>query len=64
MKMHDKDGESIISDEEQRSWDQKWSEEDEKLEFGWLGEGEKSVYRERLKRNETEIVRILFIGKS
>ena len=35
MKMHDKDEESIILDEEQRSWDRKWSEEDEKLEF-WV----------------------------
>ena len=29
-----------------------------------LREGEKSVYRERLRRIETEIARILFIGKS
>ena len=28
MKMHDKDEESIILDEEQRSWDQKRSEEE------------------------------------
>ena len=28
MKMHDKDEESIISDEKQRSWDRKWSEEE------------------------------------
>ena len=35
MKMHDKDEESIIPDEEQRSWDRKRSEEDEKLEF-WV----------------------------
>ena len=33
MKMHDKDEKSIILEEEQRSWDWKWSEEDEKLEF-------------------------------
>ena len=31
--MRGKKGESIIPDEEQRSWDQKWSEQDEKIEF-------------------------------
>ena len=35
MKMHDKDEESIKPNEEQGSWDQKWSEVDEKLEF-WV----------------------------
>ena len=64
MKIHDKDEESIIPDDEQRSWDWKWSEEVEMLEFGWLREGEKSVYRERSRRIKTEIARILFIGKS
>ena len=33
------------------------------LSFGWLREGEKSVYREGSRRIETEIARILFIGK-
>ena len=31
--MHDEEEERIILDEEQRSWDQKCSEDDEKLEF-------------------------------
>ena len=35
--MHDKKGESIILDEEQGSWDRKWSEEDEKIEFWVFG---------------------------
>ena len=34
------------------------------LSFGWLREGEKYVYRERSRRNETKIARILFIGNS
>ena len=42
MKMHDKDEESIIPDEEQRSWDRKWSEEDGKLEF-WVIERRREV---------------------
>ena len=34
------------------------------LSFGWMREGEKSVYRERSNWIETEIARILFIEKS
>ena len=43
---------------------EKKSEEVEKLEFGWIREGEKSIYRERSNWIETEIARILFIEKS
>ena len=45
--MHDKEEESIIPDEEQRSWDRKWSEEDEKIEFWVFGRsGEAFLSRE------------------
>ena len=42
MKMHDKAKESIILDKEQGSWDRKWSEEVEKLEF-WVIERRREV---------------------
>ena len=41
----------IIPDEEQRSWDRKWSEEDEKLEF-WVIERRREVCLSReIKEN-------------
>ena len=52
--MRGKKGESIIPDEEQRSWDQKWSEEDEKLEFSVFG----SERREKLLR-EIDAMRVV-----
>ena len=64
MKMHDKDEESIILDEEQRSWDWKWSEEDENLEF-WVIERRREVYLSReIKENGSEIPKHEFIETS
>ena len=61
--MHDKEGESIMLDEEQRSWDRKWSEEDEKFEFWVFGRRKEIILsREISGRNGTVIARILFIG--
>ena len=44
--MHDKEEERILLDEEQRSWDKKWSEEEEMLKFWVFG----SERREKLLR--------------
>ena len=49
MKMHNKGEESIIPDEEHKSWEQKWSEEDEKLKIWVFGLREERSYREKLK---------------
>ena len=56
MKMHDQDEESIIPEEKQGSWDWKWSDDSEGLEFEVFGSERKENLSREIEGNEWELL--------
>ena len=61
MKMHDKDEESIIPEEKQGSWDQKWSEECEGFKFEVFGSERRENLLREIEGVKSEIAIALYI---
>ena len=62
--MHEKEGENNMPNEEKWSWDQRLSEEEDLSPWKVFREVKKLKGLREIERNESEIMRRVFVGNS